>query len=128
LDIFFEDPNLQLTRKLAGLEPDAVLCSKLSWASGTCNVCECPNTKHIREKTTLEPRTRMVVDENVKKVLDDTKSDMEKSQSILKILEDTMNAMQAENNVIVEAGARFAVFLLRAKFHCHLPQCDPGSP
>jgi hypothetical protein len=58
LDIFFEDPNLQLTGKLAGLEADAVLCSKLSWTSGTCNVCECPNTKHIREKTTFWKRSR----------------------------------------------------------------------
>ncbi|KAG0586681.1 hypothetical protein KC19_2G108400 [Ceratodon purpureus] len=105
------NPELKLIRKLTGSTDDAVFCKELSYTSGKCKVCKCPNSRHMRVYTKMEPATRTIKDENIQKVLDDTTSITEKKESILKILERKEEAMQDENKVVVEAAALFAGFL-----------------
>lgn len=105
------DPKSKVIRKLTGSTDDAVFCTKLSYSSGKCRACKCPNSRHIRVSTQMKPATRTVRDENIQKVLDDTTSTMDKKESILKILERKEEAMQDENKVVVEAAALFAGFL-----------------
>ena len=105
------DPEFKLIRKLTGSADDAVFCKNLSYSSGKCRVCKCPNSRHIRVNTTMEPATRTIKDKNIQKVLDDTTSTMDKKESILKILERKEEAMQDENKVVVETAALFAGFL-----------------
>jgi hypothetical protein len=75
------------------------------------SVCECPNSRHIRVNTKMEPATRTMRDENIQKVLDDTTSTMDKKECILNIFQRKEKALQDENNVVVEAAALFAGFL-----------------
>jgi hypothetical protein len=103
--------DTKVIRTVTGSTHDAVFCTNLSLFSGLCTVCNCPNIKHVRVNTKMEPATRTIEDENIKKVLEDTTSNMDKTESILKILERKEVAMQKENEVVVEAAALFAGFL-----------------
>jgi hypothetical protein len=104
-------PDTKVQAHLLHRGEDPVFCLKLSWTSGNCTICHCRNEEHIRVNTERRTATRITKDKNIQKVLNEHKTDMEKKEEILAILKEKEESIEAEKDVVLKAGALFAVFL-----------------
>jgi len=103
---------------------DGILCSKLSIRSGCCRSCGCANENHVRTSFEMRTTTRKAVDMEIRKVLEEAKSDEEKEAEILEKVEDKEKLMKEENDVVLQAAACFATFLEQnsiVTYHSSIP-------
>jgi hypothetical protein len=101
----------QCAADLIGTPGDWVLCSRLNPWTKKCSVCNCPNEKHIRMHHELQTVVEKVVDPDIKRVLDEAKTDAKKKEEILKILGESEKSLQAESAIVLETAVLIAAFL-----------------
>ncbi|KAF4633601.1 hypothetical protein G7Y89_g4516 [Cudoniella acicularis] len=96
-----------------GLIKSLRTCSAIRAIRGTCKICEHHVNEHMHIAYELRPKTEIVINQDVAKLLEEGETSIAAQKQLIEIKEQKVKEFLGEHDKIQEAACQFSLFLKR---------------